>query len=82
VIDPPPSEVKAAVTDFGAFIVRVWGVTVPVRAPLKPENTNPGFAVALTEAVAPLLYQLLAGLIVPPVPALVVRKYWVVKVAM
>ena len=50
-----------------------------MRAPLKPENANPGFAVALTEAVAPLLYQPLAGLIVPPVPALVVRKYWVVK---
>jgi hypothetical protein len=70
---PPPLEVKFAVTDFGAFMVRFWGVVVPVRSPLKPENVNPLFAVALTETAAPLVYQPLAGLIVPPVLALVVR---------
>ena len=45
---PPPLEVKFAATDFGAFMVRFWGVVVPVRSPLKPENVNPLFAAALT----------------------------------
>jgi hypothetical protein len=32
-------------------------------------------------ATAPLLYQSLAGLTLPPVPALIVRSYCVVKLA-
>ena len=31
-----PSRVKAASTDLSSSMVKVWGVTVPVRPPLKP----------------------------------------------
>jgi hypothetical protein len=64
---------KLAVTLLGAFMVRFCGVVVPLRAPVKPENWKPLLAVAATETTAPLVYQLLAGLIVPPALAAVVR---------
>jgi hypothetical protein len=62
-----------AVTLSAAFIVTVCGVPVPLSAPLKPENEYPLLAVAITWTEAPLLYHPLAGLIVPPVEADVVR---------
>src|SRR5262249_36787843 len=80
VIELEPA-LKAAETERGALMVTLWGVVVPVRSPLNPENVKPRLAVALTGTIVPLLYQALAGLIVPPVPALVVKKYCVVKLA-
>jgi len=39
------------------------------------------FAFAVIVAVVPALYQPVPGAIVPPELALVVRRYWVVKLA-
>jgi hypothetical protein len=61
------------VTLSGALIVTVCGVAVPLSAPLKPVNEYPLLAVALTWTEVPLLYHPLAGLIVPPAEADVVR---------
>src|SRR4051794_34174742 len=74
---------KLAVTVAGAFRVVFCGVVVPVRAPEKPVNWYPEFAVALTATTAPALNQPLAGAIEPPAArfAAVVRKYCVVNVA-
>jgi hypothetical protein len=46
-------------------MVTVCGDVVPESPPLKPENVYPLLGVALTDGVVPLLYQPLAGLIVP-----------------
>ena len=80
---PTGVEVKLAVTEAGPLRVRFCGVVVPERPPEKPENWYPEFALAFTETVEPALNQALAGEIVPPVERLaaVVRKNWVVKVA-
>jgi len=50
---------------------------VPVQLlKLKPRD-----GLALLETVAPLFFHPLAGLTLPPVPAIIVRKYWVLNVA-
>ena len=72
---------KLAVTEAGALSVRFCGVVVPLRAPLNPANWLPRLAVALTATTVPLLYHALPGAMVPPEPAEVVSKYWVLKLA-
>src|SRR5712691_5715167 len=79
----PPAAVKFAVTDAGPVMVRFCGVVVPDRAPAKPENWYPLLAAALTDITTPLLYQAVAGLMLPPATGLtaVVKAYCVVKLA-
>src|SRR5258708_1798907 len=74
---------KLAVTVAGVFIVTFWGVAVPDKAPVKPENVYPPFAAALTDWTVPALSHVVAGLIAPPALGLVavVNWYWVVKLA-
>ena len=72
---PPVVEVKNAVTDAGPLMVRFAGLLVVDKVPLKPENWKPVAAVALMGTTVPALNHPLGGLIVPPVPARVVRKY-------
>ena len=76
-------ELKFAVTVAGAFIVRFWGVVVPLNAPLNPVNWFPEIAVALTGTTAAALNHPLTGPIDPSLDgfAAVVRKYCVVKFA-
>ena len=64
---------KAAVTLAAAFMVILCDGVVPPRLPLKPENTYPELACALTDGIAPALYQPLAGWIAPPPVTPVVR---------
>src|ERR1035438_8602513 len=65
---------KFAVTPAGpAMAGRFCGLVTPLSAPVKPENWYPLLAWALTEGDDPALYQPLAGWIVPPLAAAVVR---------
>ncbi len=76
--------VKVAVTFLGLFMVMFMGLVVPVRSTDQPLKLYPVFAVAETETLCPLLCQLVPeGVTVPPADglAVVVRLYWVVKLA-
>src|SRR5262245_11187828 len=72
-----PATAKFAVTVAGPFMIRLCGVVVPDSAPAKPENWYPLLAAELTDTTAPLLYQALTGLMVPPAAgfAAVVNAY-------
>jgi hypothetical protein len=63
---------KLALTDVGPLRVSVCGVDVPLSAPENPVNQYPPPAVALTGTV-PAFCQPLAGEMLPPLPADVVR---------
>src|SRR6266536_4215183 len=68
--------VKFAVTLLLVFMITYPGEP-PVKEPLNPVNWYPALAAAVTVTCVPLLYQLLAGYIVP-LPGrdtAVVRKY-------
>jgi hypothetical protein len=64
---------KLALTETGAVMVAFCGVTVPLSPPLNPVNWNPALACAPTETTEPELYQPLTGVMLPPLPAVVVR---------
>ena len=64
---------KLAATVTGAFMVTFCGVVVPLNPLENPLKRFPALADALTETTEPALYQPLAGLMLPPAPALVVR---------
>jgi hypothetical protein len=49
----------------------------PVPLPTQPLKVKPGLACALMVTFDPAFFQPLAGCTVPPLPALIVRKYWV-----
>ena len=53
----------------------------PVPLPVQLLKLKPLAGVALIETVAPLFFHPLAGLTLPPVPAVIVRKYCVLNVA-
>jgi hypothetical protein len=67
------ARLKVAVTERGPFMVGVCGLVEPLKPPLKPVNAYPALAAAVTSTDARSLYQPLAGLMLPPVPAAVVR---------
>ena len=68
---------KLPVSVMGAFIVTEDELLLPeyepVPVPVQPPNVYPLPAVALMPTLAPLLYQPLPGLTLPPVPAFMVR---------
>ena len=69
---------KFATMFFGLFMTIEEGLVAPERSPDQFENKNPVLAVAETEALCPLLYQLVSeGLTVPPPDGLteVVKLY-------
>jgi hypothetical protein len=53
----------------------------PVPLPVQLLKLKPLADVALIETVAPLFFQPLGGVTLPPVPAVMVRKYCVLNVA-
>jgi hypothetical protein len=53
----------------------------PLRSPLNAVNWYPGEAVVLTATLDPESNQPVGGAMLPPVPAIVVKRYWVVKFA-
>jgi hypothetical protein len=73
------SNVKLAASVIGPFIVKIAGLLEPVKAPdplpVQPLKLNPLFAKAETLTLWPLLKYPLDGVTVPPVPALIVKKY-------
>src|SRR5258708_5811030 len=75
--------VKLPVSVIGPFIVTEAGLFVPeyepLPLPIQPLKTYPFDTVALMFTLAPLLFQILVGLTVPPVAVFIVRKYCVVK---
>ena len=76
--------VKVAVTFLGPFMVTLVGLIDPVRSTDQPLKLYPAFAAAETDTLCPLLYQLVPdGVTVPPADglAVVVKLYWVVKLA-
>ena len=70
---------------MGPPIVIETGLVVPekepVPVPVQPPKVKPVDGVAVIFTTDPLFFHPLAGVTLPPVPALIVRKYWVVKVA-
>ena len=81
----PGPQLKLAVSLIGPFIVTLVGLLVPVKepfpVPLQPVKLQLAFGVAEIVTFWPLLYQPLAGPTVPPAPAVIVKKYCVVKFA-
>jgi hypothetical protein len=69
--------VKLAVSLIAPFIVTLDGFTVPLYdpfpVPVQLLKLYPLFVLALIGTTCPLLYQLLAGLTVPPVPDVIVK---------
>ena len=76
---------KLPVSVIGPFIKIDPGLFVPeydpTPLPIQPPKPYPFDTVALMLRLAPLSFQPLAGLTLPPGFALIVRKYWVVKLA-
>ena len=76
---------KFAVSVIGPFIVTLAGLLAPVNdpepLPVHPLKLKPLAGVAEIDTTCPLLNQALDGLTVPPVPAFIVRKCCVVKLA-
>ena len=76
---------NVAASLIGPPITIETGLVVPVKEPVplpvQPVNVCPVPGFAVIETLAPLFFQPLAGVTVPPVPALIVRKYWIVKLA-
>ena len=71
-----------AVTVFGPFMASEAGLDVPIRSADQPEKLYSEPAMAKTETLRPLSYQLVPeGLAVPPPIGFttVVKLYWVVK---
>jgi hypothetical protein len=70
---------------MGPPIVMETGLVVPekepVPVPLQLVNVKPVDGVAVIFTTDPLLFHPLAGVTLPPVPALIVRKYCFMKVA-
>ena len=70
---------------MGPPIVIEAGLFVPVKepvpVPVQLTKWKPRLALALIETCFPAFCQPLAGVTVPPLPAVMVRKYCVVKVA-
>src|SRR5207247_3773414 len=69
---------KPAVTVLLPVMVIVIGLVVPVASSLHPENVKPAFGVAVTLTVAPSEYFARSGsrVMVPPAPAIVLRRHW------
>ena len=78
-------ELNVAVSVMGPFIVIEAGLDVPekepVPLPVQLLKVLPWAAVAVICPLAPLFLHPLAGVTLPPVPAFMVRKYWVVNLA-
>lgn len=76
---------KLAVSVIGPFMIKVAGLPEPLKdptpLPIQPVNVKPLFGKAEMVTLCPALIQLLNGLTVPPVPAFIVKKYRVVKLA-
>ena len=76
---------KFGVSVIGPFIVTLALLPKPVKdpepVPLQLMKPNPAFGVAEIPIICPLLKKLLFGPPVPPLPAFIVKKYWVVKFA-
>ena len=76
---------KLAVSAMGPFIATVAGLLVPLYdpapVPLQAAKPCPAFAEAEMLTLCPLLKYPLGGLTVPPVPALMVKRYCGVKLA-
>src|SRR3972149_6098143 len=77
--------VNVAVSVIGPFIVMFTGLVAPVNAPVPdpvhPPKLYPEMGVALMFTISPGLRHPLAGRTDPPVPATIVRKYCVEKLA-
>jgi hypothetical protein len=77
--------VKVAVSVMGPPIVIEAGLSgpeyEPMPLPVQLLKLKPRAGLALMETVAPLFFHPLAGLTLPPVPAIIVRKYCVLNVA-
>ena len=78
-------DVKAPVSVTGPRTVIDAGLLTPEYEldplPVQLPKLKPVAGVALIETTVPLFFHPLAGLSVPPVPGLIVRKYCVVKFA-
>jgi hypothetical protein len=59
---------KFAVMLFGPLIVRSFGLSVPLKAPLQFTQPQPEFAVALQETTVPASYQLPDAGVTEPLP--------------
>lgn len=70
---------------MGPFMVTEAGLVVPEKEPfplpVQLTKWKLRFAFALIVTCFPAFCHRLAGVTVPPLPAFIVRKYWVVKVA-
>ena len=70
---------KVAVSVIGPPIVTEAGLVAPendpVPVPLQFVKLKPVLGLAVIETVEPLFFHPLGGVTVPPVPAIMVRKY-------